>query len=84
MTVFVIFLKLSEQLVSADDIITHFIVLIVLALYHLEGEVLLSRLIVTGKIKVQPACCDGKSRHTVDYLEGSLHRNLIFIELLLP
>ena len=52
MTVFVIFLKLSEQLVSADDIITHFIVLIVLALYHLEGEVLLSRLAVTGKVKV--------------------------------
>jgi hypothetical protein len=52
MAVFVIFLKLSDKLVSADKVLTHFVVLVILALHHLKSEILLAQLVVAWKIKV--------------------------------
>jgi hypothetical protein len=52
MTVLVIFLKLSDKLVSADKVLTHFVVLVILALHHLKREILLAQLVVAWKIKV--------------------------------
>lgn len=52
MTVFVIFLKLSDKLVCADQVFTHFVVLVILALHHLKREILLAQLVVARKIKI--------------------------------
>jgi hypothetical protein len=83
MAVFVIFLKLSDELVSADKVLTHFVVLVILALHHLKREILLAQLVVVRKIKIQPTGRDGESRHTTYHLKGSLHWDLIFIKFLL-
>lgn len=82
MPVFVVLLKLRNQLLSADNVFTYLVVLIVLPLNQLQSEVLLAQLIVARQVKVEPASGNSQSWDPVHNLESSLHGDLVLIKLL--
>jgi hypothetical protein len=52
MPVLVFFFELSDQLLRADDVLAHLVVLVVLPLDQLQGEVLFAQLVVGGQVEV--------------------------------
>lgn len=80
MSVLVVLLKLRNQFLSADNVLTDFVILIVLPLDHLQSEVLFAQLVVAGQVEVESARGDWQSRGPIHYLEGSLDGDLVLIE----
>jgi hypothetical protein len=79
----VVLLELAYKVISRDLVLAQLEVLAMLPLHSKQRKILLSGLVVIGKVKVEPAAIDGQHRPSTHHLETGLNWNLILIEFLL-